>query len=243
MINFTTLLNHLLLLWRFSYYLSGRRRAELESEHFERAIPLKSCSLKARCSTKNLGEGRFRCRSKKNNANFVTSTDKKKLSAFFFNACQKNKGSLNFEQSFKIQSKRKTTSCLPWKTAWIIKDNQSSYNYSFVAWKHEQLTISTSSPNDSLNWNWVWFSKLELNFIGPCHHHRDRDYCIRSNFWKFYLIRTGFKLGEPVSLVKVFRLLKLEQMFFGVESVDIVCRCTTSYLLAGPACVCDTLFS
>lgn len=65
MINFTTLLNHLLLLWRFSYYLSGRRRAELESEHFWRAIPLKSCSLKARCSTKNLGEGRFRCRSKK----------------------------------------------------------------------------------------------------------------------------------------------------------------------------------
>ncbi len=107
MINFTTLLNHLLLLWRFSYYLSGRRRAELESEHFERAIPLKSCSLKARCSTKNLGEGRFRCRSKKNNANFVTSTDTKKLSAFFFNACQKNKGSLNFEQSFKIQSKGK----------------------------------------------------------------------------------------------------------------------------------------
>jgi hypothetical protein len=43
----------------------------------------------------------------KNNANFVTSTDTKKLSAFFFNACQKNKGSLNFEQSFKIQSKGK----------------------------------------------------------------------------------------------------------------------------------------
>jgi len=33
--------------------------------------------------------------------------------------------------------------------------------------------------------------------------HRDRDYCIGSNFWKFYLIRTGFTSGELVSLVKV----------------------------------------
>ncbi len=31
------------------------------------------------------------------------------------------------------------------------------------------------------------------------------DYRIRSNFWKFYLIRTRFTLGEPVSLVKVFQ--------------------------------------
>ncbi len=56
-----------------------------------------------------------------------------------------------------------------------------------------------------------------------------------ANFWKFYFIRTGFTLGEPVSLVKVFRLFKLEQMFFGVESVDTVGRCTTSYLSTGPA--------
>jgi hypothetical protein len=58
------------------------------------------------------------------------------------------------------------------------------------------------------------------------------DYGIGSNFWKFCLIRTGFTLGELVSLVKVFRL---EQSFFGVQSVDTVGRCTTSYLLAGPA--------
>jgi len=51
----------------------------------------------------------------------------------------------------------------------------------------------------------------------------------------FYLIRTGFTLGEPVSLVKVFRLFRLEQCFFGVQSVNTVGRCTTSYLLAGPA--------
>jgi hypothetical protein len=41
-------------------------------------------------------------------------------------------------------------------------------------------------------------------FVGQCP--RDRDYCIGSNFWKFYIIRTSFTLGEPVSLVKVFRL-------------------------------------
>jgi hypothetical protein len=66
---------------------------------------------------------------------------------------------------------------------------------------------------------------------------RDRDYHIGSNFWKFYLIKTGFTLGEPVSLVKVFRLFRLERNFFGVQTVDAVSRCTTSYLLAGPACL------
>jgi hypothetical protein len=67
------------------------------------------------------------------------------------------------------------------------------------------------------------------------------DYHIESNFWKFYLTRTSFTLGEPVSLVKVFRLLRLEQMFFGVQSVDTVCRCTTSYLLARPTFLCVRL--
>jgi hypothetical protein len=36
------------------------------------------------------------------------------------------------------------------------------------------------------------------------------DYGIGSNFWKFYLIRTSFTLGELLSLVKVFRLFRLE---------------------------------
>jgi hypothetical protein len=39
------------------------------------------------------------------------------------------------------------------------------------------------------------------------------DYRIRSNFCKFYLMRTGFTLGEPVSLVKVFRLFRLGRIF------------------------------
>jgi hypothetical protein len=50
-------------------------------------------------------------------------------------------------------------------------------------------------------------------------------------------MRTGFTIGELVSLVKVFRPFKLEQIFFGVASVDAVGRCTTSYLLTGPACL------
>ncbi len=77
---------------------------------------------------------------------------------------------------------------------------------------------------------------LSCLFVGPPSQ-RDSDYCIQSNFWKFYLIWTDFTLGELVSLVKVFRLSKLEQMFFGVQTVDTVGRCTTSYLLVGPACL------
>jgi hypothetical protein len=47
-----------------------------------------------------------------------------------------------------------------------------------------------------------------------CVIHKDRDYHIGSNFWKFYLIRRiGFALGESVSLVKVFRLVRLKWIF------------------------------
>jgi hypothetical protein len=45
----------------------------------------------------------------------------------------------------------------------------------------------------------------------------------RSNFWKFFLIRTSFTLGEPVSLVKVFRL-------FRVECIFLVFRVWTQYV-------------
>jgi len=40
---------------------------------------------------------------------------------------------------------------------------------------------------------------------------------IGSNFWKFYLIRIGFTLDELISLVKVFRLFKLERVFWCSE--------------------------
>jgi hypothetical protein len=69
-------------------------------------------------------------------------------------------------------------------------------------------------------------------FIGRCPH-RDSVYRIGSNFWKFYLIRTGFTWRELGFLVKVFRLFRSERSFL----VFRVCtQCTTSYLLAGPAC-------
>jgi hypothetical protein len=60
---------------------------------------------------------------------------------------------------------------------------------------------------------------------------------IGSNFWKFYLIKTGFTLDEQVFLVDMFRLFRLEWIFLGVQSVDTVGRCTTSYLLTGLACL------
>ncbi len=53
---------------------------------------------------------------------------------------------------------------------------------------------------------------IVTRFVGPCPH-RDKDYHIQSNFWKFYLIRTSFTLGELVPLVKVFRLFRLEWIF------------------------------
>jgi hypothetical protein len=50
-------------------------------------------------------------------------------------------------------------------------------------------------------------------------------------------MRTNFTSGQPISLMKVFRLFRLERIFFGVWSLNSVSGCTTSYLLAGPACL------
>ncbi len=67
------------------------------------------------------------------------------------------------------------------------------------------------------------------------------DYCIGSNFWEFYLIRTGFTLSEPVSLVKMFRLVRLERIL-------LVFRVWTQLVDAQHLiywqghCVCDALF-
>jgi hypothetical protein len=67
-----------------------------------------------------------------------------------------------------------------------------------------QLSTSFNFPTILLILHYVSID----GFVGPCP--RDTDYGIGSNFWKFYLIRTSFTLGEPVSLVKVFRLFRLE---------------------------------
>ncbi len=63
------------------------------------------------------------------------------------------------------------------------------------------------------------------------------------HFWKFYLVRISSTLGEPVSLVIMFRLFRLEWivLVFRVwkQSVDV----QTSYLLAGPACLFCLVFN
>jgi len=56
---------------------------------------------------------------------------------------------------------------------------------------------------------------LTLSFVGPCPC-GGRDYCIGSNFWKLYLIKIGFTLSEPVSLMKVFRLKQFFLVFWSL---------------------------
>jgi hypothetical protein len=72
-----------------------------------------------------------------------------------------------------------------------------------------------------------YLSMKEDNFF-------DREDGIGSNFWKFYLIRISFTLGEPISLVKVFRVFRLERILLEGHSVHRVGRCR---ILAGPACL------
>jgi hypothetical protein len=72
------------------------------------------------------------------------------------------------------------------------------------------------------------FEIMQPDLLGP------GTMALDPTFGSLYLIRTSFTLGELVSFVKVFRLFRLEPDSFGVESVDTVGRCTTSYLLAGP---------
>jgi hypothetical protein len=85
--------------------------------------------------------------------------------------------------------------------------------------ERKPTSVNLVSLKDKLEWQ-LHLPHLVVmkypEFVGPCSH-RDRDYGIGSNFWKFYLIRTSFTLGELVSLVKVFRLFRLEQIFFGVQ--------------------------
>jgi hypothetical protein len=76
-----------------------------------------------------------------------------------------------------------------------------------------------------------YLSMKEDNFF-------DMDDCIGSNFWKFNLIRISFTLREPDSLVKVFRLFRLERTVLvftmWTQYVDV------QYWQGQP--VCDALF-
>jgi hypothetical protein len=118
----------------------------------------------------------------------------------------------------------------------IIQSWSHSQNHScllqlyHMSFEHRNLVLSCVL----LGFFWTYQPGLPS---GSFYWARDRDYHNGSNFWKFYLIKTGFTLRERVSLVKVFRLFRLERDCFGVQSVDTVSRCTTSYLLAGPACL------
>jgi hypothetical protein len=82
-----------------------------------------------------------------------------------------------------------------------------------------RISLSMTSSSKLMNGNCV-----QRPCTGPCPH-RDRDYRIGSNFGKFYLIRTNFTLGETVSLVKVFRLFRMERIFLvfrvWTELVDV----------------------
>ncbi len=69
--------------------------------------------------------------------------------------------------------------------------------------------FSKTSPH-YIGWK-TPLASLIYGLLGPAPH-RDRHYRIGSNFWKFYLNRTSFTLGEPVSLVNVFRLFRLQRI-------------------------------
>jgi hypothetical protein len=86
----------------------------------------------------------------------------------------------------------------------------------------------------------VWRDWGHISFVGA------RDYI---TFWiqlleVFYLTRTGFTSGQLVSLVKVFRQFKLQQIFFWVFRVltQLVDVQHLSYLLAGPMCFVTPCF-
>jgi hypothetical protein len=65
-----------------------------------------------------------------------------------------------------------------------------------------QSNVSGQQEGGTNTWYQTKVEKLTEVVFGPCPH-RDSEYCIGSNFWKFYLIRIGFTLSEPVSLVEV----------------------------------------
>jgi hypothetical protein len=75
---------------------------------------------------------------------------------------------------------------------WVVCFTPTSHGASFLEEPHSQ------------------FSPM---FVVPCPH-RERDYSNGSNFWKLYLIRTGFTSGELVSLIKVLGCLDWNGLFW-----------------------------
>jgi hypothetical protein len=69
-------------------------------------------------------------------------------------------------------------------------------------------------------WN-IWISIILLLPLKKTQGHPG-TIAFNPTFGSFYLIRTGFTLGELVLLVRVFRLFRLKQIFWGVESVFVM---------------------
>ncbi len=80
----------------------------------------------------------------------------------------------------------------------------------------------------------VHFVFRQREFVGPCPH-RNRDYCIASNLWKFYLNRTSFTLNWFLWW-KCLDCLDWKRLFW-CSGCGHSSRCTTYYLLAGPECL------
>ncbi len=91
--------------------------------------------------------------------------------------------------------------CLHWHQCLLLLASSTHIggkNHGFLFFLVSRNWIKTRS--DFWNWNRSW------------NQNRRDYYRIGSNFWKFYLIRTDFTSGEPISLVKVFRLFRLERI-------------------------------
>jgi hypothetical protein len=108
-----------------------------------------------------------------------------------------------------------------------------------ASWNSWPLRESANKDRHQPHHHSILRTCLNVTIVGPCPH-RHRDYHIGSNFWKFNLTRTSFTLGEPFSLVKVFRLFRLDRIF-------LVFRVWTQYIDVEHLiywqgqCVCDAL--
>jgi hypothetical protein len=97
-----------------------------------------------------------------------------------------------------------STSSYGWSSMLLLDSfNMREMSVSFLCSQCVPISFSKGSPSFQVYTKFPITPQILL----------DRDYCIRSNFWRFYLIRTGFTLGEPVFLVKVFTLFWLERMY------------------------------
>jgi hypothetical protein len=73
-----------------------------------------------------------------------------------------------------------------------------------------------------MNWDDNWFLGPALTGTGT------GTITLDPTFGSFTLLESVFIVDEPKNLVKVFGLFRLEWIFFGVQSVDTIGRCTTS---------------